>query len=169
MPSATVERFHTEIMSQSRTLAMTHGGWIDGIIRDCEYAGQEQFLGLAVVEIQNLESVRQVMGANDCDRVLYTLRARLRLECGPRANFSRYRGDRYYLSLPGCDPNTVRSFLSKLLHRMNVTPFLIGDQMLNLHLEGGVVVWNGLESGETLLARAESALNRRTTNFEVVA
>lgn len=123
--------------------------WDDEVAREIararRYGGA---LCLAVVDLDDFASFNDAHGRPAGDRMLATVAERWRRLMRPTDTLSRHDGGRFAVLLPYCDAPVAGGIADRLLAAVP------GDGTASC----GIAEWNGSESPDLLLARADAAL-----------
>jgi diguanylate cyclase (GGDEF)-like protein len=101
-----------------------------------------------LVDVDGFKEVNAALGHRAGDRLLAELAKRLEGALRPGDVLARYGGEEFAVLLPHSDEEGAMTVVGRLLE---VVPF-------GQTASAGVAVWDGAESAEALLARADAAL-----------
>jgi diguanylate cyclase (GGDEF)-like protein len=105
-------------------------------------------LGVALLDLDRFKVFNDSHGHQAGDELLRDAAAAWRLALRVTDFLARYGGEEFALALPGCPPRDGLAVLDRL---RAATP---GAQTLS----GGLAIWDGTETVEAVIARADKAL-----------
>jgi diguanylate cyclase (GGDEF)-like protein len=123
-----------------------------------EYRRAPRPISMLVIDIDHFKHINDEHGHQIGDEVL-TIIAR-RLESGLRESdlAVRWGGEEFLLALKGCDRNEALRIAENLRESISALPVEIQGKTLNLTISIGVSEFNGSESPDQTIDRADSAL-----------
>ncbi len=129
---------------------------IDKLI--AEYRRAPRPISMLVVDIDHFKRVNDEHGHQIGDEVLKIVARRL--ESGLRESdlAVRWGGEEFLLALKGCDRNEALRIAENLRESIGALPIEIQGKTLNLTISIGVSEFNGKESPDQTIDRADSAL-----------
>jgi diguanylate cyclase (GGDEF)-like protein len=147
------ERLMAALAEVARTDELTGLGnrraWEETLARETKRANRdEQPLCVAIIDLDNFKDYNDRLGHLAGDRLLKQLSAAWGGQLRASDSLSRYGGEEFALALPGCSLDDAIALTERL---RAATPS--GETC-----SAGIVLWDGEESGEELVGRADAAL-----------
>jgi diguanylate cyclase (GGDEF)-like protein len=125
--------------------------WEDGLGREMARAARERSsLTVAMVDLDNFKSLNDAAGHAVGDRMLKSIAACWRPMVRGADLLARYGGDEFGLALPECGPDAAAELIERLRQTSGSTS----------EFSCGLVLWDGREGRDALVARADQALYR---------
>ena len=109
---------------------------------------EEKPLCVAMLDLDRFKDFNDEQGHQAGDRLLKQVTSAWRAQLRPSDVLARYGGEEFVLLLPVCPLERGRRVVERLHQEM----------ILDQTCSGGIAQWNGEETGEALLARADDAL-----------
>jgi diguanylate cyclase (GGDEF)-like protein len=146
-------RLLAQLRSTARTDPLTglanRRAWDDEIARELVRSRRyESRLCLALLDLDHFKRFNDARGHQAGDKLLADAAAAWSDLLRPTDTLARYGGEEFSLLLPHCDTDTAEAIVARLLEAVP------GDQTASC----GIAEWDGVESSETLTARADAAL-----------
>lgn len=117
-------------------------------------------LCVALLDLDHFKRVNDRYGHAAGDRVLRSLASLLRLRARRGDAAGRYGGEEFLLVLPGCRLAPACELVDQLRVDFAATTIEHSGRSVRASFSAGVAEWEGEESADALLARADAALYR---------
>ena len=122
-------------------------------------------LGILLVSISGLESLKAQFGEDVANLVLRESANRLRRALGGEGILACSHLAHFMILIPQMEAILAESTSEELLRKASTTPFRLGAQQFNLEFWGGLTLYSGAaEAQSRLLQRASSALSSARKN-----
>jgi diguanylate cyclase (GGDEF)-like protein len=147
------ERLAATLAEVARTDELTGLGnrraWDESILREVKRADRDEApLCVAIMDLDHFKEYNDLHGHLAGDRLLKELASSWNRELRASDVLTRYGGEEFALALPGCELDDATSLIERL---REATP--AGETC-----SAGVVRWDGDETPEDLIGRADAAL-----------
>lgn len=128
-----------------------------------EQKRNQESLSMLLLDLDDLKRINQTHGHKVGDQVLGQMAQILQDEMRESDLFCRWTGQSFLVMLKKCQPSDALQIAQKLKNRVEKSPFVAGDKLLNLSLSLGVSGYRPGESLEDLIARTEALLKEAKT------
>lgn len=147
--AALLDRLERMTRTDELTGLTNRRAWDSEVSREVVRAGRDEHpLAIAMLDLDRFKLYNDKLGHQAGDRLLKEAAGAWRAVLRETDLLARYGGEEFAVALPGCDAELA----SRLVERLRaVTP---GGQSCS----AGLACWNGEESADELLGRADAAL-----------
>lgn len=143
--------------TDSLTGAFNHGFIFSKLseeINSASFKGSD--LSVLLLDLDNFKKINDKFGHHGGDRVLVHLSDIFRGSCRKADYFGRYGGEEFIFIMAHTNLDSALKFTNRLKNTFSGTSIDPIDQKVTF--SGGLVMWDGKESGEDLVKRADDLL-----------
>ena len=147
--AALLERLERMTRTDELTGLMNRRAWDQELTRELARAARDgKPLAIAMLDLDRFKSYNDRLGHQAGDRLLKEAAGGWRAVLRETDMLARYGGEEFAIAMPGCDPSIAAHLVERL---RSATP---GGESCS----AGLANWDGTESADDLLGRADAAL-----------
>jgi diguanylate cyclase (GGDEF)-like protein len=159
VPSLERARLVRLAVTDDLTLAYNGRYLLPRLETELQGARPESPVSIAMLDLDHFKRVNDTHGHARGDDVLRTFADRVRARTRRSDLFVRRGGEEFVLLLPATDGTRARALAERIRLGVGSEPFHVADEVTVVQTVSiGLATWNGAESAEALLHRADLAL-----------